>query len=189
MSPRKPASQELTKEMIVKEARNQFIKKGYRHVSMREIAKQLKCSHGAIYYHYTNKAELFYAIIEADFSSLNEEIEKILLVKKKNRAKLKDLFLAFMAFGLNNQHQYELMFMMRDQEVDSLSAESANKCYAHFAQAVQTLVDKPLAIKDIWSAFMSLHGFVAHHRGYVSHFRDVEQAAEAHVSFIIKGLT
>ncbi|WP_054706509.1 TetR/AcrR family transcriptional regulator [Bacillus sp. JCM 19041] len=54
MSPRK-SSQELTKEMIVKEADEQFKQKGFQHVSMRGIAKQLGCSHGALYYHLRTK--------------------------------------------------------------------------------------------------------------------------------------
>ena len=65
MSPRKSVEQELTRDMrIMDAARDLFVEKGYQHVSMRHIAKELKYSHGAIYYnHFQNKEELFYAIL------------------------------------------------------------------------------------------------------------------------------
>lgn len=64
MSPRKSGHPELTREMIMDAARDLFVQKGYQHVSMRQIAKELNYSHGAIYYHFKNKAELFYALVE-----------------------------------------------------------------------------------------------------------------------------
>ena len=74
MSPRKSVLQELTREMIMEAARNLFVRNGYQHVSMRQIAKELGYSHGALYYHFENKAALFYALVEEHFFML----EKIL---------------------------------------------------------------------------------------------------------------
>ncbi|MBE1554957.1 AcrR family transcriptional regulator [Filibacter limicola] len=62
MPSHKSASQELTKGMIVQNARTLFVEKGFQGVSMRSIAKEVGCTHGALYYHFKNKAELFYAI-------------------------------------------------------------------------------------------------------------------------------
>ena len=57
-------------------ARDLFVEKGYQHVSMRQIAKELKYSHGAIYYHFQNKAELFYALVEEHFHLLELELDQ-----------------------------------------------------------------------------------------------------------------
>ena len=78
--------------------------------------------------------------------------------------------------------------MVRNTEVDSLSQEAANLCYQKFAQTVQSLSKKKLKIIDVWSAFLALHGFVSHYRGYVDHFDEAKLAAKSHVKFIIKGL-
>jgi AcrR family transcriptional regulator len=188
MSPRKPSSQELTKEIILNEARTQFIEKDYQQVSMRSIATQLGCSHGAIYYHYKNKAELFYAIIEDSFSTLNMLMEEIVKGTGYNRQKLRTLFLGLIEFGLNNQSQYELMFMKRNTEVDALSHEAASRSYEKFAVNVQALSLKKLRISDVYSAFISLHGFVSYYCGYAGSFAEVEEVAKLHVDFIIKGL-
>lgn len=59
MAPRKSAEQELSREMIMDRARELFVTKGYQHVSMRQVAKELNCSHGAIYYHLKIKQSYF----------------------------------------------------------------------------------------------------------------------------------
>lgn len=188
MSPRKPASEELTREMILKEARTQFVDKEFQKVSMRNIAKQLGCSHGAIYYHFKNKAELFYGIVEEDFAKLNRLVEETVHSSEDDESKLRLIFLRFIEFGLNHQSQYEIMFMKRNSEVDSLSQQAAYLSYQKFAEAVHSLAKKKLAIKDVWSAFISLHGFVAYYRGYVSCFEEAKLPAEGHVEFVLKGL-
>lgn len=188
MASRKSNSQELTRERILQKARSQFVEKGFQQVSMRSIAKLLGCSHGAIYYHFKNKAELFYAIVEDDFSQLNNRLEETMQGSEDNSTKLFNVLLNFIEFGLNHQNQYEIMFLVRNTEVDSLSQAAANLSYQKFAQTIQSLSKKKLEIIDIWSAFLALHGFVSHYRGYVGNFEEAKLAAKSHVSFIIKGL-
>lgn len=187
MSPKK-ASQELTREIILQKARAQFIEKGFQQVSMRSIAKLLGCSHGAIYYHFKNKAELFYAIVEDDFSKLNNRLEESVQGPEDDSTKLYNVLICYIEFGLNHQSQYELMFMVRNTEVDSLSQEAANLSYQKFAQTVHSLSEKKLKFVDVWSAFLALHGFVSHYIGYVNNFEEAMVAAKLHVNFIIKGL-
>jgi len=170
-------------------ARAEFVEKGFQQVSMRGIAKLLGCSHGAIYYHFKNKAELFYGIVESDFSRLNQLLDEIVKGTEESHDKLYRVLLQFIKFGLDHQSQYEMMFMLRNTEVDSLSQTAANQSYQKFAETVQSLSGKPLEIKEIWSAFIALHGFVSHYRGYAKDFEEVQNAAESHVTFIIRGLT
>lgn len=188
MSPRKPASEELTREMIIQEARTQFIQQDFQKVSMRSIAKKLGCSHGAIYYHFKNKAALFYGVVEEDFAKLNSLVVEVTNSTDDNDTKLFHMFLRFIEFGLNHQSQYEIMFMTRNSEVDSLNQQAAYESYQKFAQAVQRLSEKHLAVKEIWSAFIALHGFVSYYRGYVASFEEAELPAKQHVQFVLKGL-
>ncbi|MDD1505508.1 TetR/AcrR family transcriptional regulator [Lysinibacillus sp. CNPSo 3705] len=189
MSPRKPSTKDLTKEMIINEAHKQFITKDFHQVSMRSIAKELGCSHGAIYYHFKNKAEIFYAIVSDYFSELNNTLDENMNGPEDHYTKLLNVFVGFMAFGLNNQSQYELMFIMRDSEIDGLSQEAANLSYEKFAQAVQSLSRKELLISDIHSTFIALHGFVTHYRHYVKNYEEAKEAVDIHAKFLIKALT
>lgn len=189
MSPRKPSTKDLTKEMIINEAHKQFITKNFHQVSMRSIAKELSCSHGAIYYHFKNKAEIFYAILGNYFSELNNTLDETVNGPEDNNTKMLNVFVGFMAFGLNNQSQYELMFMIRDSEIDGLSQEAANLSYEKFAQSVQSLSKTELLISDIHSTFIALHGFVAHYRHYVKNYEEAKEAVDVHAKFLFKALT
>ncbi|WP_281270317.1 TetR/AcrR family transcriptional regulator [Oceanobacillus arenosus] len=172
----------------MEKARTQFIEKGFQQASMRNIAQQLGCSHGAIYYYFKNKAALFYAIVEDDFSKLNYLLDESIQGPKDNSTKRYHVFIRFIKFGLNHQSQYEIMFMIRNTEVDSLSQAAADLRYQKFAQAVQSLSEENLKVVDIQSAFLALHGFISHFIGYIDNFEDEKSAAKAHVNFIIRGL-
>jgi len=189
MSPRKPSTQELTREMIVSEAHKQFIEKDFQQVSMRSIAKELGCSHGAIYYHFKNKAELFYVIIGEYFSELNNILDVTVNGLEDNQTKLHNIFVGYMAFGLNHQSQYELMFMMKNNEIDGLSQEAANLSYQKFAQSVQSISNNKLLNSDVYSTFIALHGFVVHYRHYVKSYEEAKEAVNIHAKFLKKALT
>ena len=74
---RKAIENGLTKEMIIEEANKQFLHNDFNKVSMRSIANALGFSHGAIYYHFENKSELFQAVIEKYFMILNQMLDEI----------------------------------------------------------------------------------------------------------------
>ncbi|GIN74473.1 hypothetical protein J14TS2_49480 [Bacillus sp. J14TS2] len=188
MSPRKSVQQELTREMIMDAARNLFIDKGYQHVSMRQIAKKLEYSHGAIYYHFTNKAELFYALVEEHFKMLELELQKIMDEALEPKEKLRNILLGFIRFGLTHQSHYEIMFLIKDEEVRNFINQEPSNTYEMFASNVQSLCDKSVTIHDIWSLFLSLHGFVTHYLRHVVNYEDVKDMAKLHVEFLLKSL-
>src|SRR5699024_3705877 len=86
MAARRAGEQSLTRNMIMDASRYLFTEKGYQYVSMRQIAKELKCSHGAIYYHFKNKAELFYALVSDHFRKLDAKIKEIVEKDMNNRS-------------------------------------------------------------------------------------------------------
>ncbi|GLC88914.1 TetR/AcrR family transcriptional regulator [Lysinibacillus piscis] len=188
MTPRKPAGQELTREMIIDVARKQFLEKSFQEVSMRVIATELACSHGAIYYHFKNKASLFYAVVEEYFAELDTLLANTLKEEGEPDTKLIHIFLCLMRFGLNNQSQYEYMFVMRNEEVNSLSQEAASKSYAKFAQAVHPLCRESIMLSDIYSVFMALHGFIVHHLHHSKNFDEVKEIAFLHAQFLMKAI-
>jgi len=186
MAPRKAVQQELTREMIMNAARNLFVKNGYQHVSMRQIGKELGYSHGSIYYHFKNKAELFYALVEDHFDMLDQKLDQMLQLDIDKREKLKQVLLGFIEFGLTHQSHYEIMFLIKDEEVRNFINESPNKTYEKFAQTIYFLSNNKLTVREIWSLFLSLHGFVTHYLGHVNTFEEVKDMAAAHVQFLLR---
>lgn len=190
MSPRKAVQQELTREMIMDVARDLFAEKGYEHVSMRQIAKKLGYSHGAIYYHFKNKAELFFALVEDHFDMLNNELNRILELDLENKEKLRHIFLGYIQFGLSHQSHYEIMFLSKDDEIKDYIKVNRGPAltYENFAQHVSALCEKNVSPQEIWSVFLSLHGFVTHYCRHVVCFEEIKSLAAAHTEFLIKAL-
>ncbi|MEK4285390.1 TetR/AcrR family transcriptional regulator [Ureibacillus sp. FSL K6-0165] len=178
----------LTPKMIMDVARDLFVKNGYQQVSMRQIAKELGCSHGALYYHFQSKAELFFALVKEYFVLLEQELNNVLQKDIENLEKLEQCMLGYIKFGLNHQSHYEIMFMLKDDEVRNFINEQPMKVYEKFANALYTLSNKKLQLKDIWSIFISLHGFVSHYLSHVVSYEDIESAAIHHVKFLLKGV-
>ncbi|PLS15963.1 TetR/AcrR family transcriptional regulator [Bacillus sp. M6-12] len=188
MSPRKAVDVELSKVRILDTARSLFVKEGYRNVSMRKIAKELDYTHGAIYYHFKNKAELFYALVKEDFSLLDGELNRVMAQDLENSEKLKQILLSFIKFGLDNPNHYEIMFLITDEEIKSHTVTEPDHSYERFAQAVYFLCDKRVAAKTIWSLFLSLHGFVAVYCRTGKSYEDARDLAESHVQLLLKAI-
>ena len=100
--------------------------------------------------------------------------------------KLKRIFIGYIHFGLTHQSHYEIMFLIKDEEIRLFINQGPNKTYEKFAQSVHSLCGNKVTIQEIWSIFLSLHGFVSHYIGHVSSFEEVEGLAEAHADFLIK---
>lgn len=185
---RNAAKPVMTQKMILDAARDLFAKNGYQHVSMRQIAKELGCSHGALYYHFSNKAELFHALVKERFLLLEQTLYEVLEKDLSNAEKMEQCMLGFIRFSLTYPSDYEMMFMTKDEEVRHFINEEPMKVYDKFANALFTLSNRKLQLRDIWSIFVSLHGFVSHYLWHAGSFEEVESAARYHVKFLLKGL-
>lgn len=186
MAARKAVEKELTRDMIMDAARDLFVEKGYQQVSMRQIAKKLNYSHGAIYYHFKNKAELFYALVKNHFLMLDQKIEEIVNDEASKEEKLGQLLFGYIEFGLTHQNHYEIMFLIKDDEVRNFINESPMVTYQKFANQVSKLSEKQMTIQEIWSIFISLHGFVTHYLGHITTFDEVKSAARFHVNMLLR---
>ncbi|WP_208590277.1 TetR/AcrR family transcriptional regulator [Gracilibacillus suaedae] len=185
MAPRKAVDQELSREAIIDVAHQLFVDQGFQAVSMRMIARELGYSHGAIYYHFKNKADLFYAMIEQDFAMINKELKRLDKLELSQEEKLKELLLGYIRFGLTYPNHYEVMFIMNDKELQHYATNAPEQSYQQFAQAVAALTNQQIEIKKIWSVFLMLHGFVAHYCRIGHSFQEVEELAMSHVDMIL----
>lgn len=169
--------QELSKGQILHAASDLFFEKGYREVSMRDIARQLGCSHGAIYYHFKNKVDLFNELLQAGFELLNTTMSEI--VEKEH--KLEDLLISFLEFGFKYPNHYEIMFITR---VDAFLEHPAPvESYQRFLNEVSKFNISP---SDTYSIFVSLHGFISYHLRSKPFFDRGKELAKQHVEFLTK---
>ncbi|MBU5440738.1 TetR/AcrR family transcriptional regulator [Paenibacillus sp. MSJ-34] len=187
---RRAVEQELTRERILEVARHLFVTKGYRAISMRSIGQQLGYSHGSLYYHFKEKAELFYALVAEDFNELCLLIERVSgQAPGEGVSKLEYVMLEFIRFGLDNPHHYEIMFLTRDEEMLAYCRTEQARCLELFAAIVrQSLSGKELTEKARQniplSLFLAVHGFISYYIQDQVSFDEIKPAALAHVKFL-----
>jgi len=194
MSARKAVPEELSREKIMGIARKMFVESGYRGASMRKIAQELGYSHGAIYYHFKDKAELFCAIVAHDFSDLTGILEQLINAPANPEySKLQMIFLGFIEYGFTHKSQYELMFLIDDPDLYAYSQTEKNESYDKFAKAVFhalgiTGEHSPGYAMIPWTLFLALHGFVSYYLHTEQTYEDIEPLAKVHAKFLEAGL-
>lgn len=192
---RRAVEQELSRERILEAARHLFITKGYRAISMRSIGQHLGYSHGSLYYHFKEKAELFYAIVVEDFGYLSSCLNSVVTgPETEGFTRTERLLLEFIRFGLDHPHQYEIMFMTRDEELLAYCRSEQGRCLELFASIVRGHLEEkgwhteesrqsiPLTL------FLSAHGFVSYYIQEKASFEEVRSAAEAHVKLLCENV-
>jgi AcrR family transcriptional regulator len=191
---RKAVAQELSRERILEKARELFISCGYRALTMRSIAKAMGYSHGALYYHFTEKADLFYALIKEDFAMLVHK-QKEIMVRDQGLGVnlLHKMMMEFIRFGLDNPHHYEIMFMIDEPELLRYSRTEQAQCMELFATVIKQVTGSHAATDARkfmlpWNLFMSLHGFISYSIHYGQTFEDVRKLAEEHIRLICNSL-
>jgi AcrR family transcriptional regulator len=194
MCARRVVDQELSRDRILEEARGLFASRGYDTLTMRSIAKALGYSHGALYYHFRDKAELFYALVVEDFNYLLTRQRELLEQTAPGSIEhLKEIMLEFIRFGMENPHHYEIMFTVRDADLRRYSRTKQAQCMDMFAMVVHEIIrDEQMAPNQHftlpWILFMSLHGFISYSIHYYQSYEEVQSLAEAHVAYLCQNM-
>jgi AcrR family transcriptional regulator len=102
------------RRIILDAARAIFVNQGYESFSMRKLAEKIEYSPGSIYLHFKNKEELFECLVEESFARLLKTLSDLEngLQGDDPLANLRKGMLAYVEFGLRNQSDYRLAFML-----------------------------------------------------------------------------
>lgn len=191
---RKAVAQELSRERILTEARELFATFGYRALTMRSIAKAMGYSHGALYYHFNEKAELFYALIKDDFASLLQR-QREMIVREHGFSVnlLQKLMMEFVWFGLTNPNHYEMMFMINEPELQQYSRTEQALCLDMFAIVIREVTAEQPGTESRkftlpWNLFMSLHGLISYCIQFKLSYEEARKLADEHIRLICVSL-
>ena len=99
---------DITKNRILEFAKKEFLEKGFDMAQVAEIAKAASVTTGAIYRHFKNKEDLFFALIEevyqytlevaAEVEARSENQTDMALLRKDNHAVIEAMFSEVMGF-------------------------------------------------------------------------------------------
>lgn len=97
-------SQFNTKEKILESAKKLFSDYGYSAVSMSEIAKEVKITKAALYYHFKSKKEIYLEVIQNSFEALLKKLKEPIGLKTTFEKKFHQTLMAYLEFSLNEKN-------------------------------------------------------------------------------------
>ncbi len=105
---------------IMEEATNLFVARGYRGISMREIAEAVGISKAGLYYHFADKEDLFLAILTASLDAVAQIAQRACDLNAPTRLRIASMLRELLALPA---HQRALI-RLAGQEMVHLSAEA-----------------------------------------------------------------
>jgi len=151
------------RDAILHAARELFVTEGYRPVSMRRIAERIEYSPAAIYGYFTSKDEIFFALAEEGFRTMQAAARAAAGGQSDPLAAMRAGFWAYYQFSREQPQYFELMFVDRtvpqltDMERFSVLAEMWHDGVASIARCVEAgifpaTLDVEAAFHILWAA-------------------------------------
>jgi len=105
---------------ILAEASRLFVARGYRGISMREIAEAVGISKAGLYYHFRDKEELFLAILTANLDMVAQIVRDACRQDASTRARMAQMLRALLALPADQR----ALIRLANQEMVHMSAEA-----------------------------------------------------------------
>lgn len=102
---------------ILKVSRDLLIRDGFSKLTMRKIAKRVNITATSIYLHFENKDDLLLALMDDSIEQLQQTLIREIDPAKDFIKQLKDLALAYVQFALEHPQEYEIIYMVRPEEM------------------------------------------------------------------------
>ncbi len=136
-----------TKEDIIDTARKYFSEYNYLSVSMEDIAKKLKITKAALYYHYTGKSEIYRKVLDGVTFDLNIMMNRA-LNQKTSEKKLYKLIKSYLDFGIKEKNLIKFLMVKLPQTKSDES--EINKHFAKFREQVVEIISP--VIKEVFAS-------------------------------------
>ena len=109
-----------TRELILEEALKLFSEKGIKETTIRDIAKAVGITEGAIYRHFESKDQIVYELFDKYSSQLYEIVEKVISKSKRREEQFKKVVMSFLDFAFKNPDAFRylnIFHYLRGKEV------------------------------------------------------------------------
>lgn len=140
----KTKRREISRESILKAAKDLFLKHGYEATSIRKIASEIDISPTTIYLYYKDKAEIMHALHQEGFKILSAQFDALQNVEEPFE-RLKAMGRCYINFAITNHDYYEIMFTMKEplehlEQAMENPKECPEVCWIEGDAALQTLI-------------------------------------------------
>lgn len=146
-------------------ARRLVGERGYRDVSMRDIANEVGCSVSSLYLYFDSRDALIHTLIDEGFERWHREMLAVAAQHPEPWARLEAIARRYVSFGVEQPELYEIMYMFNPRSMQRLPRELFRRIRAHFhpwSETVQACgVPAEDAIVVATAVWTSLHGAVS----------------------------
>jgi AcrR family transcriptional regulator len=147
-----------------------FADRGDEGVTLRALGRELGVSAMTPYRYFTNKAEIYEAVVEAGFQRLSERSLRVAAEYSDPLDRLRALGRAYIAFGIDEPHAYRIMFQLDqpgEQAADRAKEIALRSCWLTVNETIQEAIDAGLLTGDANTlahvCWIALHGIVTLH--------------------------
>ncbi|MBM3783436.1 MAG: TetR/AcrR family transcriptional regulator [Acidobacteria bacterium] len=186
---------------ILSAASELFLNEGFEAVSMRKIADRIEYAASTIYLYFKNKDELIAGICTDTFEIL---IERLSELEQRGLAPMEELeggLRCYIKFGLENPHQYRLVFNNPFPDDHSHEMQEANGLGLQALQFLARCIDRCRrsgdlapgdALSDAMVVWMCVHGvtsvIITDHGKHGMPWPSEEAIIDRGVELIVRGL-
>lgn len=154
---------------ILEVSRDLLIQQGFGKLTMRNIAKRANVTATSIYLHFESKEDLLLTLIEESIEHLKEHLLEEIESSKELIQQLEDLARAYVRFALDNPQEYEIIYMVRPEEMPQYPKEKFQQirsAYELLAEIIERgkqndQIDVGDSLISAYTLWAQLHGVVS----------------------------
>lgn len=109
---RKLREYENRRQLILSTARKLFSVKGFAHVTLEDIAKEIEFSKGTIYSHFASKEEIYVLLLSEILEQLLDILKESVCAAKDTRDGIKKCIDAYLQFYIERREYFRLLFFI-----------------------------------------------------------------------------
>lgn len=112
---RRLKKKEKKRETILKAARKLFLEKGFRHVTVEDIARKAEMGKGSVYLYFTSKDEIYSQILLRDIEKFSQKVAGICASERAASELLKEFSHVYVDFFLRDKELFRILmtFMLQ----------------------------------------------------------------------------
>jgi AcrR family transcriptional regulator len=124
---RRKREKDQRRSAILKAARKLFFEKGFRYVTVENIARKAELSKGSIYLYFSSKGEIYTQILLNDIDKFNKKSSLIFQNGKSAAELVMDFAFIYVDFFLNDRELFRIMMTFMLHTEDMNLAETVNQ--------------------------------------------------------------
>lgn len=142
-----------TRTVILQQARQLFLSQGYHKTTMRTIAETAGISTGPLYFHFRNKAEVFFHICSEAFDYLIAEFRQAAQGEIHAALRLRNIYNAYKAFFYREPQLFEIMHLATNSmggiDLPQSLAETLNAKFEELVRIMEGIIREGISRQEL----------------------------------------